>query len=92
MYVDTNAESRCVAKEDDQKSIIDFITETLYASVAIHEDIRLLIPFYASTGLVIEGGDFPNVYLFDELDIPVNMEQRENHLVKIAIRQICKLP
>ena len=47
----------------------------LYAPVAAHESIRMLLSIAASLGLILEGGDVSNAYLNGWLDVPIIMEQ-----------------
>ena len=53
----------------------DFDPEELYAPVAAHESIRMLIALAALLDLILEGGDISNAYLNGWLDVPIIMEQ-----------------
>lgn len=70
--------ARCVARGDQQEAGLDFNPETLYAPVAAHESIRLILAFAASTNLILEGGDISNAYLYGNLDVPIYMDQPTN--------------
>lgn len=84
--------ARCVARGDEQEAGIDFQPESLYAPVATHEGIRLVLAHAASMNLILEGGDVPNAYLFGKLDIPVYMEQPCNSSgMQQQPGMICKL-
>ncbi len=69
------SKARCCARGDLQEQDIDFNPDTLYAPLASHESIRLILAFAASSSLTLEGGDLANAYLYGKLDIPVYMHQ-----------------
>lgn len=55
---------------------VDFDPWSVYALFAAHESIRMHVTYAASNGLVLEGADISNAYLFGKLDVPITMEQR----------------
>jgi len=77
--------ARCVARGDLQEPYVDFDPENLYAPVATHESIRLVIAFAASQDLLLEGGDISNAYLYGDLDITIFMEQPTNSTQREAV-------
>jgi len=70
--------ARCVVRGDLQEAYVDFGPESLYAPVATHESLRLIIAFAANEDLILEGGDIANAYLYGELDLTIYMEQPTN--------------
>ncbi len=64
------------AKQDDalegicRKKNIDFNPDTLYAPVASHETIRIILAFAASSDFILEGGDVANAYLYGKNGCP----------------------
>ena len=67
--------ARCVARGDLQEAYVDFDPDTLYAPVAAHASIRLILAYAASKNLIIEGGDISNAYLYGEIDKTIYMDQ-----------------
>ena len=67
--------ARCVARGDLQEAYIDFDPTNLYAPVAAHESLRLILAYAASTNLILEGGDISNAYLYGSMDKTIFMEQ-----------------
>lgn len=67
--------ARCVVRGDQQKAFVDYDPFDIYAPVAAHETLRLLLAFAASHNLGLEGADISNAYLYGTLDIPIIMEQ-----------------
>ena len=64
----------CVARGDLQKAFLDYDPDSLYAPVAAHESLRVLIAFAANNNQILEGGDVANAYLYGSIDTPVFME------------------
>ena len=67
--------ARCVIRGDKQKAYIDYDPHNVYAPVACHEAIRILLAYSAAKNLLIEGADISNAYLYGKLDIPIVMMQ-----------------
>lgn len=74
--------ARCCLIVDQQLEYIDY---NLYAPVASHYAIRLLICIAASEGLVLEGADVSNAYLYGDIDLPIIMCQPTDLSQKEAI-------
>lgn len=60
---------------DKQEPYCDFDPDDLYAPVARHETIRMLLAKVAAQGLILEAADVANAYLYGDLSKPVTMEQ-----------------
>lgn len=58
-----------------QEARIDYDPDATYAPVASHESIPLLFAIAARDGLIVEGGDVSNAYLYGEIDVEVLIEQ-----------------
>lgn len=67
--------ARCCIRGDFQNPGIDFDPSNIYAPVASHEAIRTLLAIAAANGLIVEGGDVSNAYLYGDIDVPIFMEQ-----------------
>lgn len=67
--------ARCNLRGDLQEAYHDFDPEGIYAPVAAHESIRMLMAIAAQLGLILEGGDVSNAYLYGSMDSPITMEQ-----------------
>ena len=67
--------ARCVARGDLQEAYIDLDPTNLFAPVAAHESLRLILAYAASTNLVLEGGDISKAYLYGSMDKTIFMEQ-----------------
>ena len=84
--------ARCVARGDLQEAYVDFDPDTLYAPVAAHASIRLILAYAASQNLIIEGGDISNAYLYGEIDETIYMDQPTNSSGKTRKPvYVCKL-
>lgn len=70
--------ARCCARGDMQTPGVDFDPDGLYAPVASHDSIRILLSIAAADGLLVEGADICSAYLYGKLDVPVYMEQPTN--------------
>lgn len=60
---------------DKQLAYRDFDPDELYAPVAKHETLRIILAKVAAQDLFVEGADVSNTYLHGDLDTPVIMEQ-----------------
>lgn len=67
--------ARCCLRGDKQVAYRDFDPENLYAPVARHESIRMLLALVAAQNLVLEGADVSNAYLYGDIDTPIIMHQ-----------------
>lgn len=67
--------SRCVLRGDKQSEYIKFDSDQLYAPVAAHESLRMLLALGCDEEVILEGVDVDNAYLYCKLDIPITMEQ-----------------
>ena len=67
--------ARCCLRGDKQKPFVDYDADTIYAPLASHETLRLLLACTASQGLILEGADVANAYLYGKLDVTIIMEQ-----------------
>lgn len=67
--------ARCCVRGDFQAPEVDFDPTAIYAPVASHESIRLILAISAAEDLIVEGGDVDNAYLYGSLDVPIYMEQ-----------------
>ena len=84
--------ARCVARGDLQEAYIDFNPDALYAPVAAHESIRIILAYAASHNLIVEGGDISNAYLYGEIDTTIHMDQPTNYSGKERKPgHVCKL-
>jgi len=54
---------------------VDFDPDATYAPVARHEKIRMMINFAAAEGLILEGADISNAYLYGGMGVPILIEQ-----------------
>ena len=84
--------ARCFVRGDLQFPLRDYNPDDVYAPVASHEAIRIMFSLAASEGLVVEGGDFCNAYLYGDINIPIIMQQ---HTDSTGIEErpgfVCKL-
>lgn len=72
--------------------MVDFHPDTLYAPVASHEKIPLVIAFAASQDYLVEGGDISNANLYGKIDVPVFMRQpMDSTGVEATPGKICEL-
>ena len=67
--------ARCCLCGNKQTPEIDFDPHTTYAPVASHEALRILLAIAAAHGLIVEGGDIGNAYLYGDIDVNIYMEQ-----------------
>ena len=67
--------ARCCIRGDKQQANIDFDPSNVYAPVASHEAIRILLAFAAGEGLILEGADISDAYLYGNIDVPIVMLQ-----------------
>lgn len=74
-YIDVLHKARCCLRGDKQRPFFDLDPYVVYAPVARHETIRLLIAKVAAQNLILEGADVSNAYLYGDLDEPVFMKQ-----------------
>ena len=63
--------ARCCVHGDQNVAYIDYDPENIYAPVAGHDSIRMLIATAASNVNLIEVADISNAYLYGKLDIPI---------------------
>lgn len=57
---------------------IDFNLDQLYAPVASHDAIRMVLAISPIYGLLDEGGDLCNAYLYGDIDMEIFIEQPTN--------------
>ena len=67
--------ARCVVRRDLQSPVVDYDPGHLYGPVASHEAIRIILAIAAAEGLLVEGGDVFNAYLYGKMDIPILIDQ-----------------
>lgn len=79
----------CNIRGDQQISYNDFNPDELYAPVAAHESIRMLIQLIAHFGLILEGADITNGYLNGWLDITIFMKQPTDSSGQEAFPGMC---
>ena len=77
--------ARCCLRGDKQLAYIDYDPSNIYAPVASHDAIRLLIAIAAAENAQLEGADVSNAYLYGELDIPIIMQQPTDSSQKPAM-------
>jgi len=70
--------ARCVVRGDKQQASIDYDPNSIYAPVASHEGLRLILAIAAHRNLILEGGDIANAYLYGTLDVLVIIQQLTN--------------
>ena len=72
--------ARCCLRGDKQVAYRDFDPETLYAPVVRHETIRIFIVKSAAQGLIVEGADVDNAYLYGNINngMTIIMQQPTN--------------
>lgn len=70
-------EARCTLRGDLQEEGVDYDPEALYAPVATHESIRILLCLAASQDLMLEGFDITNAYPHGKPDVPIIMHHRQ---------------
>lgn len=68
-----NHKARCCMRGDKQIEYQDYDPESLYAPVVRHETFRMLFAKVAPQGLLLEGADVANAYLYGNLNILVIM-------------------
>ena len=84
--------ARCCLRGDRQVEFLDYDPDFVYAPVAAHESIRILICFAASQNLILEGADISNAYLYGNLDVPIIMEQpTDSSQIEARPGYVCKL-
>ncbi len=84
--------ARCCARGDLQEENIDFNPDALYAPVASHETIPIILSFAASSDFILEVGDVANAYLYGKIDVPVYIRQPTNSSGREARPgMVCKL-
>lgn len=52
-----------------------YYPNNIYAPVASHDSIRMLLALTASQDLTIEGADVSNAYLYGDLEFPIIMDE-----------------
>lgn len=57
------AKDRCCLRGDRQKAWVDLDPKSVFAPLASHESLRMLIAFAAANELVLEAADISNAYL-----------------------------
>ncbi len=70
--------ARCCLRGDRQLAYADYDPLNVYAPVASHDSIRLLLSMAANQDLLLEGADVSNAYLYGDLDVPIFIEQPTN--------------
>ena len=72
--------ARCCLRGDQQIAYRDFDPENLYAPVVRHETIRVFLVKSSAQGLIIEGADVDNAYLYGDIEdgMIILMEQPTN--------------
>lgn len=70
--------ARCCVRGDLQEALLDYGPEATYAPVASHESIGTLLAIAAQDGLIAEGGDVENAYLYGDIDAEFIIEQPTN--------------
>lgn len=69
---------------DLQQEKKDFDPEQLFAPVAAHESIQILLSISASKNLLLEGCDITNVYRYGYIDVPIIMHQSKDSFETLA--------
>ena len=83
---------RCCLRWDTQIENVDFNPEILYAHVASHAGIRMLLSVAAAQNDEVEGGDVDIAYLYGNIDIDIYTQQPTESSRKEAKRGfVCKL-
>lgn len=67
--------SRCIVRGDLQNPEINYNPHGLYAPVASHDSLRMLLNIAITEHLIVEGGDVSNAYLYGDIDDEVFIEQ-----------------
>ena len=72
--------ARCCLRGDQQIAYRDFDPDNLYAPVVRHETIRVFIVKSSAQGLIVEGADVDNAYLYGDIEdgTIIIMEQPTN--------------
>lgn len=84
--------ARCCARRDSQEARFDFDSDATYAPVASHESLRMLLALTAADGLIVEGGDVCNAYLYGNIDVTVIIEQpTDSSGIEAQPGMLCKL-
>ena len=84
--------SRCCICGNRQTPELDFDPHTVYAPVASHEAVRILLAVAASNDLIVEGGDISNAYLYGDIDVTIYMEQPTDSSCQLEFPgMVCKL-
>ncbi len=84
--------SRCCLRGDRQQAFVDYEPTNIYAPVASHDSIRMLLAIAAAQNLTLEGADISNAYLYSDLDISILMEQPTDSTKRHAMPgHTCKL-
>ncbi len=71
---------------------VDYDPMNVYAPVASHDSIRMLISLSTAAGSFLEGADVSNAYLYGDTDIPIIMEHPTgSSQVQAKSVHVCKL-
>jgi len=70
--------ARCCLRGDRQLAYVDYDPTNIYAPVASHDSIRMLIALAAGEDAYLEGADVSNAYLYGDLKVPIIMAQPTN--------------
>ena len=65
--------ARCYVRSDRQLAYVDYDPSNIYAPVALHDSICMLIAVDASQDLSLKGADMSNAYLYGEQDVLIVM-------------------
>ncbi len=84
---------RCCLRGDRQRPYVNYNPDALYAPVASHESIRLLLAVTADKKeAMLEGADIGYTFRYGEFDIIVIMQQPNDSIQQLAKPGfICKL-
>lgn len=84
--------ARCCVRGDFQVEDVDFNPYATYAPVASHEAARILFSYATSNGLIVEGGDVANAYLYGQIEYQFHIEQPTDSTGKVeAPGHVCRL-
>lgn len=70
--------ARCCVRGDQQKVDIYLYALHTYAPVASHESVRTLIAYASSHGMLVEGGNVANAFLYGDIECEFIIEQPAN--------------
>jgi len=76
--------ARCCLRGDQQLAYVDYDPTNIYAPVASHDSIRMLLALAAAEDSYLEGADVSNAYLYGDLTIPIIMQQPTDSSQKLA--------